>query len=163
MLCVAIAIVLRIGAMPTLHKSRPLSELQVMLGCAIIAPLLLFGVYTGARIADSQLGNVREDLTIEARTLSAEVDREIIGEIERLQALAASPSLRQGDFAAFQHQAEASLALRQSGNIMLIDRDMRQLVNTWVPFGTPLEEAAIPQPTQRALATGKPQVTGLFM
>src|SRR5262249_53565185 len=110
-----------------------------------------------------QLDQVRKNLMNGARTLSAEVDREIIGEIERLHALAASPSLRQGDFAAFQRQAEASLALRQSGNIMVIDRDMQQLVNTWVPFGTPLEKAAVPEPAQRALATGKPQVTGLFM
>jgi len=161
--CVAVAIVLRIGAMPKLHKSRALRELQVMLGCAIVAPLLLFGAYTGARLADAQLRHVRNDLTSEARTLSAEVDREVVGEIERLQALAASPSLRQGDFVAFQRQAEASLALRQSGNIMLIARDMQQLVNTSVPFGTSLKKAAVPEAAQRALVTGEPQITSLFM
>jgi PAS domain S-box-containing protein len=96
------------------------------------------------------------------RILSAGVDREIIGEIERMQALAASPSLRQGDFAEFQRQAEDSLVLRQSGNIMLIDRDMRQLVNTWMPFGRHLPKTAAPESVQRALATGKPQITGLF-
>src|SRR4029077_19141303 len=83
--------------------------------------------------------------------------------IERLQALAASPSLRQGDFAESQGQAEASLAMRQSGNIMLIDRKMQQLVNTWEPFGTSLPKAEVPELAERALATGKPQVTGLFM
>jgi len=45
---------------------------------------------------------------------------------------------------------------------MLIDREMQQLVNTWVPFGTPMEKAAVPEHMQMALATGKPQVTGLF-
>jgi PAS domain S-box-containing protein len=163
LLCVVIAIVLRIGAMPALRKPRPLWQLQVMLGCAIIAPLLLFGVYTGIRITDSQLREVRNELMSEARVLSAGVDREIIGEIERLQALAASPSLRQGDFAEFQRQAEASLALLQIGNIVLIDRNMQQLVNTFVPFGKPLPKAVVPKPIERALATGKPQVTGLFM
>jgi len=97
-----------------------------------------------------------------ARILSTGVDREIIGEIERMQALAASPSLRQGDFAEFQRQAEDSLVLRQSGNIMLIDRDMRQLVNTWMPFGRHLPKTAAPESAQRALTTGKPQITGLF-
>jgi PAS domain S-box-containing protein len=163
LLCVVIAIVLRIGAMPALRKPRPLWQLQVMLGCAIIAPLLLFGVYTGIRITDAQLREVRNELMSEARILSAGVDRVIIGEIERLQALAASPSLRQGDFAEFQRQAEASLALLQSGNIVLIDRNMQQLVNTFVPFGRPLPKAVVPKPIERALATGKPQVTGLFM
>jgi PAS domain S-box-containing protein len=163
LLCVAGGIILRVGAMPALRTPWPLWRLLVMLGCAIIAPLLLFGAYAEVSIADAQRDQVRQDLMNRAHTLSAEVDREIIGEIERLQALAASPSLRQGDFAAFQRQAEASLAMRQSGNIMLIDRDMHQLVNTWVPFGTPMEEVVVPEPAQRALATGQPQVTGLFM
>src|SRR5206468_4732543 len=133
--CVAGGILLRIGTMPALRKPRPLWHLQVMLGCAIIAPLLLFGLNVAVSVADTQLGQVRNDLMSEARILSAGVDREIVGEIERLQALAASPSLRQGDFAEFQRQAEASLALRPSGNIVLIDRNMQLLVHTSVPFG----------------------------
>ncbi len=163
LLCVAGGIILRIGTMPVIRNPRPLWHLLVMLGCAIVAPLLLFGAYAAISIADALSDEVREDLMSEARTSSANVDREIIGEIERLQALAASRSLRQGDFAEFERQAEASLAMRQSGNIMLIDRNMRQLVNTWVPFGTSLPKADVPEPMERAFATGKPQVTGLFM
>src|SRR5712672_4367185 len=163
MLCVVSGIILRIGAMPALRKPRPLWQLQIMLGCTIVAPLLLFGAYAGYRLADAQLRQVREDLAIEARTLSANVDREIIGEIERLQALTASLSLRQGDFAEFQRQAEAALGLPQSGNIVLIERNMQQLVNTRMPFGKPLPKAVVPKPIARSLATGKPQVTDLFM
>jgi PAS domain S-box-containing protein len=163
LLCVAGAIILRVGTMPALRKPRPLWQLQVVLGCAIITPLLLFGVYTGTRITDAQLREIRNALMSEARVLSGGVDREIIGEIERLQALAASPSLRQGDFAEFQRQAEASLALQQRGNIVLIDRNMQQLVNTFVPYGKPLPKAVVPKPVQRTFATGKSQVTGLFM
>jgi len=162
-LCIVSGIILRIGAIPALRKPRPLWQLQIMVGCAIIAPLLLFGAYAGFRIADAQLDQVREQLTIEAHTLSANVDREIIGEIERLQALAASLSLRQDDFAEFQRQAEAALGLPQSGNIVLIDRNMQQLVNTRVPFGQALPKAVVPKPIARSLATGKPQVTDLFM
>src|SRR5215470_1537014 len=163
LLCVAGAIVLRVGTIPALRKARPLWQLQVMLGFAVIAPLLLFGVYTGARIAVAQLRLVQNDLMSEARVLSAGVDRVIIGEIERLQALAASPSLRQGDLAEFQRQAEASLAFLQIGNIVLINRNMQQLVNTFVPFGKPLPKAVVPRTPEMTFATGKPQVTGLFM
>jgi PAS domain S-box-containing protein len=163
LLCIASAILLRIGTMPVLRKPRPLWHLLIMLGGAIIAPLLLFGFNVAVSVADTQLDQVRSELMSEARTLSAEIDREIVGEIERLQALAVSPSLREGDFAEFQRQAEAWLALRQSGNVILIDRDMRQLVNTWMPFGTPLSKPVVPQAIERALATGQPQVTGLFM
>jgi PAS domain S-box-containing protein len=163
LLCVAAGIISRVGTLPVLRNARPLWHLLVMLGCAIVAPLLLFGVYAGFRVADVQFRQVQENLTIEAGTLSANVDREVIGEIERLQALAASLSLRQGDFAEFQRQAEAALGFPQSGNIVLIDRKMLQLVNTRVPFGNPLPESVIPEPIARSFATGKPQVTDLFM
>jgi PAS domain S-box-containing protein len=162
-LCVAAAIILQIGTMPALRKPRPLWHLHIVLGCAIITPLLLFGAYAGLSIAVAQLRFVKNDLMSEARILSAGVDRQIIGEIERLQALAASPSLRQGDFAEFQRQAEASLALQQRGNIVLIDRNMQQIVNTFVPFGQPLPKAVVPSTPEMTFATGKPQVTGLFM
>jgi hypothetical protein len=163
-LCVASGIISRFGMMPALRKPRPLWQLQVTLGCAVIAPLLLFGFRIGVDIADTQLNQVRKDLMSEAGTLSANVDRQIVGEIERLQALAASPSLRQADFAEFQRQAEAALALRQIGNIVLIDRNMQELVNTWVPFGTNLGRAAVSESlAERSLATGKPQVAGLFI
>jgi PAS domain S-box-containing protein len=162
LLCVAIGIILWIGTMPAFQKPRPLWRLLIVLACAIISPLLMLAAYTGFRITDAQFEQARKDLMNEARTLSAEVDHEISGEIERLQALATSPSLRQGDFAAFYRQAEASVASRRSGNIMLVDRNMRPLVNTWLPFGTPPTKMLIPEPVEQALATGEPQITGLF-
>jgi hypothetical protein len=163
LLSIAAGIVIGIGVMPAFRKPRPLWHLLIILGCAIIAPLLLFGMYAGFSIGDAQFGEVRKELTREARTLSADVDRDIIGEIGRLEALAASPALRQGDFAGFQRQAEASLAPDRTGNIVVVDRDMHQLVNTSVPFGTSMEEVGVLEPAQNALATGKPQVTGLFV
>jgi PAS domain S-box-containing protein len=163
LLCVTVGIILRIGTMPVFRKPRPLWHLLVMLGCAIFGPLLLYGAFAGFRFTDAQLREVRENLAIEARTLSANIDREIEGEIDRLQGLAASGSLQQGDFAEFQRQAEASLALRRSGNVVLIDRNMQQLVNTAVPFGKPLAKAGAPAATERALATGQPQVSDLFL
>jgi PAS domain S-box-containing protein len=158
-LCVAVGIILWIGTMAAIQKPRPLWQLLVMLAFAIITPLLLLAAYTGFRITDAQLDQVRKDLMNEARTLSEEVDHEISGEIERLQALAAAPSLRRGDFAAFHGQAEAIAALRRSGNIVLIDRNTRQLVNT----SSSPAKAAVTELAERALATGRLQVTGLFM
>ncbi len=136
---------------------------------ALVGGSLVLSRFEENHLAAAVLGGLAGVMAVFAvlgyltRTLSAAVDREIIGEIKRLQALAASPSLRQGDFAEFQRQAEASLPLRQSGNIMLIDRDMQQIFNTWIPFGAHLEKAAVPEPVQMAFATGRPQVTGLFM
>jgi hypothetical protein len=46
---------------------------------------------------------------------------------------------------------------------VLIGRNMQQLVNTFVPFGEALPKAVVPKPIERTFATGKPQVTGVFM
>jgi PAS domain S-box-containing protein len=161
LLCIACGIVLRVAAKPALRAPRPLWHFLV-LGGSIVAPLLMFGAYAGARMADAQLNQVREELIDEARTLSVDVDREIIGEIETLKALAASPSLQRGDFAAFQRQAEAPLTLRQSGNIVLYDRSARQIINTSAPFGTPMPPAAIKAQVETVFATGRTLVTSLF-
>src|SRR5215471_16020624 len=41
---------------------------------------------------------------------------------------------------------------------------MQELVNTWVPFGTHLGKAAVSESlVERSLATGRPQVAGLFI
>jgi PAS domain S-box-containing protein len=162
LLCIAVGIILRIGARPALQRPRPLWHLLAVLGSAIVAPLLLFGAYASARLAEAQIQQVRAEMMDEARTLSADVDREIVGEFETLEALAASPSLHQGDFAAFQRQAEAPLTLRQSGNIVLFDRGAQQIVNTSVPFGTPMPVGVIRDQVEKAFATGKTQVTSLF-
>ncbi|MCL2430217.1 MAG: PAS domain-containing protein, partial [Alphaproteobacteria bacterium] len=162
LLCVAVGLIMRIDATPALRRPRPLWQLLAVLGGAIVVPLLLFGAYAGTRLADAQFNQVREELMDEARTLSSDVDREIIGEIETLEALAASPSLQRGDFAAFQRQAEAPLTLRQSGNIMLVDRNLQQIVNTSAPFGTPMPRAVIAETVERVFLTGKTQVTSLF-
>jgi PAS domain S-box-containing protein len=163
LLLIVCGIILRAGRMPALRTARPLRHLLIALGCAIVAPLLLFGVYAGVRMAEAQIEQVRKDLMSETRTVSAEIDRQIVEEIEKLWALAASPSLRQGDFAAFQYQAEAAQAEHHGGTIVLIDRDMTQIVNTVVSFGTPMPKAVVQESVERALATGKPQFTGLFM
>jgi PAS domain S-box-containing protein len=161
LLFVALGIILRIRALP-LRRPRPLWHFLAVLAGAVLVPLLLFGAYAQVSIADAKLDEVRKELMNGARALSAAIDREILGEIERLQALAASPSVRQGDFAAFQRQAETSLGLRQSGSIVLVDRDMRQLVNTATPHRPFTEEAVIAEPAKRAFATGRPQFTDLF-
>jgi PAS domain S-box-containing protein len=162
LLFIAFGIILRIGAKPEFHRPRPLWHLLAVLGWAIVVPLLLFGAYGSGRLADAQLDQVRRGMIDEVTNVSSDVDREILGEIETLQALAASPSLRDGDFAAFQRQAEAPLTLRQSGSIVLFDRGARQIVDTSTPFGTPMQQGVLREQVEQAFATGKTQITNLY-
>ena len=69
LLCIASGIVSRIGAMPSRSRPRPLRHLLILLGCAIVAPLLLLGAYAAVRLADAQLNQIREELMTEARIL----------------------------------------------------------------------------------------------
>jgi PAS domain S-box-containing protein len=162
LLCIAFGTILRIGAKAGFRQPRPLWHLLAVLVWAIVVPLLLFGAYASGRMANAQLDQVQRGMMDQVTNVSSDVDREITGETETLQALAASPSLQQGDFAAFQRQAEAPLTLRQSGNIVLFDRAARQIVNTAAPFGTPLPQGGLREEVERAFATGKTQVTSLY-
>ncbi len=162
LLFIAFGIIMRIGAKPAFGQPRPLWHLLAVLGWAIVVPLLLFGAYAAGRMADAQSDQLRRAMIDQVANVSSDVDREVVGEIETLQALAASPSLRDGDFAAFQRQAEAPLTMRQSGDIVLFDRGARQIVNTSKPFGTPLPQGGLREEVERAFATGKTQVTNLY-
>ena len=55
----------------------------------------------------------------------------------------ASSALASGDFAGFHRQAQAVLHEYPGAAFALADATGQQLVNTWVPFGTPLPSALI--------------------
>jgi hypothetical protein len=90
---------------------------------------MVSSIATAARKSAACIGaDERPRTSFHAAKACAITDRRI-GEIETMQASAASPSLRHGNFAEFQHQAEAALALRQSGRSVgrppLTDRHFR--------------------------------------
>ncbi len=97
-----------------------------------------------------------------ARTLTLVVDREMDGALSTLKALATSPSLAQGDFVEFRAQARDILADYPDADIILADATGQQLVNTYLPLGSPLPRRNVPDRVRRLFSTGKPSVSGLF-
>ena len=78
-------------------------------------------------------------------------------------ALATSPSLVSGDLAGFRHQAQAVLRDYPAGAaITLADATGQQLVNTFVPLGTPLPKRVAWDQMQRVFETGKPVIINLY-
>lgn len=78
----------------------------------------------------------RDRLRDTTRALSLVVDRELDKRAAVARTLAASPAIAQGDLKSFHEQARA--AVQGTGNwCVLVDQD-DQLLNTAVPFGTPL-------------------------
>ncbi|MBV9377425.1 MAG: response regulator, partial [Alphaproteobacteria bacterium] len=79
-----------------------------------------------------------------------------------LQVLAASPSLQDGDFAAFDRQMREALKIRGT-SIVLHDTKGQQLLSTNRPFGEPLPRATNTEMHDRVVATGQPQISDLIL
>ncbi len=96
-----------------------------------------------------------------ARALAANVDRELNRAMVTLETLATSPALERNDLAAFHDQAQRAITPDQAG-ILLIDRTLKQLLNTRAPFGTDLPPTSDPETANRVFATGERQVSDVF-
>ncbi|HYD64138.1 ATP-binding protein [Azospirillum sp.] len=107
-----------------------------------------------------------ENLLRTTQALAESVDRELDTIIHRLQALATSPSLAQGDLQAFWQQARR--AVPDEGMwVVLRGLDGQQLVNTLRPFGEPLPRMPPDHPATgfvtRAFETRGPVVSDLVI
>jgi len=100
---------------------------------------------------------------VNARTLSARVDREFEAVESSLVALATSPYLASRNFAAFHEQARTVASLRFIESIALFDAIGNQLVHTASPYGAALPLAVNLEQIQRVLKTGRPEISDLFV
>jgi PAS domain S-box-containing protein len=118
------------------HRSMTLRARLLLLVLAVLLPTaaLVLWIVSAAylREADSAQRQLRETV----RALSLVVDREFDKRAAIARTLASSPAIAAGDWRAFYEQARA--ATHDSGNwVVLVDHD-DQILNTSVPFGTPL-------------------------
>lgn len=142
------------------RKPRIVSRLAwLVVACTLPAALL------GAALLVRQYGEDRAKLSryalASARALDASVERELAGLQSGLFALATSPYLATGDLRAFHAQASDALRNMNASNLVLVDPQGRQLVNTLRPFGPPVPGGA-PGQVLRIFETGQPAVTNLF-
>jgi hypothetical protein len=145
-----------------LAPADPLSSFLSLFALALIAPLLGFTLFAASRMIAKERADGEEQLRRTATMLSAVIDRELTDLIETLQALAGSGSLRDGDFAGF-HRDASVLLLGTADAILLVDRDLRQIVNTRVPHGTALPQISDTDTARKVLATGKPAIGHLVI
>lgn len=109
----------------------------VLFAAALLTPILVYTVLLAQHLTGYEQRAREVQLTSIARSLAADVDREISGIISTLKALANSPSLQDGNLEAFYQQAKLTLA-PANRNAVLMDTAGRQLVNTRVPWGAVL-------------------------
>ncbi len=143
-------------------RPRPVRTLLLAMSIALIVPGLAFTSYLVARSLVVQRTQAEQRLVQAARALGLDVDRELQRMLAILDALSQSESLARGDFATFYRQASAAVQ-RVPASIIVLDPSMQMLVNTGVPYGTPLPKTIDPASAQRVLDTRKPYVSDLFL
>ena len=132
----------------------------LVFGLVIVLPLTFLTGLLLIHSARVESDRVEARLIQLAEDLSSDIDRDIERHITVLNTLATSPSMEEQDFEAFHDRA--SRALSGQGFIVLADRDLNQIVNTFVPFGQQPAKTGDPETVKRVLATGQPQVSDLF-
>jgi len=127
--------------------------LGAMLPGTFLTGLLVWRAFDNNRAASERR------LLESARVDASALDREFEGVINILNGLATSPALERDDFEAF-HSEAGRIQATQPGwyTILLMSRDGKQLVNTRLPWGTPLLSAIDPDSLSRLVATRKPAV-----
>lgn len=143
------------GTRPTIAARLAWLVIACVLPGALIAAIFAVNHYLQEK---ARLGH---ETLATARALAAAVDRELAGLQSGLFALATSPYLGSGDLRAFHAQASEALWAMNAANIVLVDAQGRQLLNTLRPFGDPVAGRA-PQQALRIFETGRPAVTDLF-
>jgi two-component sensor histidine kinase len=119
------------GRVLTLRARLVLLVLAFLVPGLLITGFLLWDLERAA----SQLQE--RQLTATARALALVVDRQIGEQAAVVQALATSPSLRSGDWRAFDAQARAAVGGHDSW-VVVRATDTTAYVNTRLPFGAPI-------------------------
>lgn len=118
-------------------RAWPIWAHLVLFAAALLTPILLFTFLLAQHLTGYEQQARETQLISIARSLAADVDREISGVISTLKALSNSPSLQEGHLEAFYQQAKLTLAPAKR-NAVLMDTSGRQLLNTRLPWGVDL-------------------------
>jgi signal transduction histidine kinase len=133
-----------VTAMQLLNKARELhnkQEIHVRIAVLVVVcliPAWLFGVFTALSTYYRDREAMEATLQTAARLQTALLERKLTSVETALHALSMSPSLDRGDFTAFHAEALAVSRYASALNIVLLDPEGAQVVNTLKAPGTPL-------------------------
>ena len=138
------------------------SSLLVLVAATVI-PLVAFGVLASWLLVQHLQENFVSAVKDRNRAFMSAVDAELKGSIVTLQALAGARSLASGDLEAFYNDAAAVLRTQPGWlNLILHSPDGQQLVNAYVPWGTPLpKHSRQPASLLKVVQTQAPAIGGI--
>jgi PAS domain S-box-containing protein len=138
--------------------------IRFRLACLVLACVLPVWLAAGFLVYysyQSKRALLEHHMQDTARALALVVDRELASMQASLHVLATSPSLASGDMAAFHRQTQAVIQQYPAADIILADPSGQQLVNSFLPFGTPLPKRNDPT-TRQMFESGNPVISNLF-
>jgi len=132
-----------------------------LMALAVLVPIVMFSAIALSMLLQAERDAVLRGLQETARATALGVDRELSVSEARARTLATSLSLVHGDMRAFHERA--SLVNKDGTSwTVLFDESGRQLVNTRVPYGTPLPQRSHPEYGQQVLESGVMRVSDLL-
>jgi signal transduction histidine kinase/CheY-like chemotaxis protein len=146
-----------VARLPTIR-----SQIYSLVWACALPAILGFALLTNNFIVRERT-TIEQDTLITARALIQAVDRDLHTGITVAMALANSPSIDSGDFAALYRQATEVLRPEFPGyNFVLHDRASVQLFNTGRPYGTIYPDPISAPRIAEVFRTGKPLISNLF-
>ncbi|HEV2861944.1 MAG TPA: ATP-binding protein [Pyrinomonadaceae bacterium] len=147
---------------PPRRRALALRWHLVLLVLGAILPLLAFAAVAVYHLAGSERAASDRRLMRSARDLSLALDREIQATVRTLGALAESEKLDRGDLEGFHAEAKRVVPAEPGWlTIILLTPDGQQVVNTNVPWGSPLPGANEPASLARLIKEKRPLVGSL--
>ncbi len=141
---------------------RPLAWHLAALCFALAVPILVLAAMLAWSYAQTERGRIEQDALRTAHEVMAATDRELAGLIATTKVLALSRSLQRGDLESF--DAQVRDVYQQIGiNVVLRDRESRQVVNTRLPRGAPLPANTQPESDRIVAETKRPFVSNLVI
>src|SRR3954464_15016552 len=145
-------------------REYSLRQYLMAFGAALLAPILGLAAFSVWEFARAEERQNEQRARAAAEQIIADIDQELARLQAAGQALASSAALRAGNYERFQQRAtEVTKALPKSDyEIVVRDLTGQQVVNTHVPWGTPLPKGVLAEVDRQVIETKRPYVSGLF-
>lgn len=144
-----------------LSRSLPVAFYLFALVLVILVPALVVSLVLLNRNNQAQEEVVRGLTNATVQAIGQSVEREIAGMATTLRVLSTSELLRADQLDEFHDRAVTALA-GSGAYLIAMDPNFGQLLNTRVPYGTPLGTTSDPATAAQTLERGMVAVSGLF-
>ena len=149
------------SSLPHAGRGRPIFLYLVLFGLAVALPAFLFSGYLLYRFEDISRASATRVAQDTAASIRDIVDREVAAMVTTLRVLSTSGFLRASEFDAFHARAAAALEGTET-YVILANAAGQQLLNTRVPYGSPLGPVGDRASVDHAIEENAVYVSDLF-